>query len=263
VRTAYATTLAVCLVASVTAAPPRVPTGPVSPTPAPTPVDAPILLTPLMVFPIDSDVECIVLASPQRKVKVLAGKGPIVARGVFVDGAGGIEQRVIAGPFIYWVEGVEDGQCELIVVPKNGEEKDVIRRQLKVDMKGTVPVPPKPIDPVVPEPKLPEGELGLIKASRDGAAKVTSEKKAEEAKSLATAQRSLASVIAAGGLQKPGDILMNWRDGNNRSVPAATWRPWGEVVGAKLEATYKAGKLPDGKAWTAAFEEIATGLGGG
>jgi hypothetical protein len=226
-------------------------------------VDTPILLTPMMVFPIDSDVECIVLASPARKVKVLSGKGPIVARGVFVDGAGGIEQRVIAGPFIYWVEGVEDGQCELLVVPKGGDEKDVIRRQLKVDMKGTVPVvpvPPKPVDPV--EPKLPEGELGLIKASRDGLAKVVSEKKAEEAKALATAQRSLASVIAAGGLLKPNDILLNWRDGNNRAVPAAVWKPWGEVVGAKLEAAYKAGKLPDGKAWAAAFEEIATGLGG-
>lgn len=126
----------------------------------------------------------------------------------------------------------------------------------------------KPDDPVIPPGPnppgpLPDGALGLIKASRDGLAKVASPTKDADAAKLAKAQRGIASAIAAGGVTQPAAILAAWRDANRAAVDGATWKPWGEAVSAALSKVHADGKLPDKAAWVAAFEEIAAGLDGG
>ena len=62
---------------------------------APAPGDAPAVLTAERLYVIDSDVDAVVLASPQGLVKVIKEPGPLRVRGRFVDGAG-IETRPLA-----------------------------------------------------------------------------------------------------------------------------------------------------------------------
>jgi hypothetical protein len=136
---------------------------------------------------------------------------------------------------------------------------------LVIDASGAAPTPPgpKPPDPVVPPVPPPDGKLGLVKASRDGLAKVTTPGKAAAAGALARAQRSLASAIAAGGVTEPAKILEAWRDANKAAVGApADWKPWGDAVTPALQKAYTDGRLADKAAWAAAFEEIALGLEG-
>lgn len=120
---------------------------------------------------------------------------------------------------------------------------------------GQGPRPPPKPDPI-------DGALGLIKASREGLAKVAVSTKAADAVKLAKAQRGIASAIAAGGVSQPAAILAAWRDANRATVDGAAWKPWGEVVSAALSKLYADGKLPDKSAWVAAFTEIADGLEG-
>ncbi len=124
------------------------------------------------------------------------------------------------------------------------------------------PKPPGP-DPK-PEP-LPDGKLGLIKASRDGAALVSSSLKTIESKALAAAQRVHANKVAAGVYADAAKILDAWRvanraalDGNEATVKE--WAPWAASVRLKVEALHKGGSLPGDKEWAACYEEIAEGL---
>lgn len=136
-----------------------------------------------------------------------------------------------------------------------------------IDATGGV-VPPKPgPDPKPPEPPTPQpdGELGLVKVSRDGLAQVTDPDKRAE---LAKQQRAHASAVAAGAFSGAPSILAGWRAANNRVEPDLTklaawqakWKPWGAAVSAKLSELYAAGKLPDTATWARAFNEIADGL---
>lgn len=109
-----------------------------------------------------------------------------------------------------------------------------------------------------PDPvPLPDGKFGLIKVSREGAAKV-SDRSLNGA--LAKSQRAIASAIQAGGLVAPADILKAWRDGNNAAVSSAVWKPWGDAVTPALQKLHADGKLFDKATWAAAFIEIAEGL---
>lgn len=146
----YVPALLLALVAASPAADPpkvRLPAAPTLPQPMPSP-DAPITLTADLLLVCDSDVECVVLCSPKGRLKVTPAKGPVTARGKFVDGTG-VEMRTFAGPWLYFVEAAEPGECELIVVPVGGREADVLRRRV-VSQTGPLP-PPKP-DPI-PDPK--------------------------------------------------------------------------------------------------------------
>lgn len=109
-----------------------------------------------------------------------------------------------------------------------------------------------------PGPVLPDGPLGLRKASRDGAAKVGDK---AAAKKLATAQRSVASAVMAGGLTTPADILAAWREANRAAADAVAWKPWADSVTPALSKLHADGKLADKTAWGAAFNEMADGLG--
>jgi hypothetical protein len=141
----------------------RVPLGPM---PGPVP-GAVLKLTSETIYVIDSDVPVRVLASPDRLVRVVRESGPLRVRGRFIDGAGKIETRNLVGKFLYFVEPVNNGRVELLVIP-TGEAKpddsDVIRRVLDVDAgQGPQPPPPDPDpDPKPkpdPDPPAPKAEL--------------------------------------------------------------------------------------------------------
>lgn len=136
--------------------------------PALTPGDAPALLTVERLYVIDSDVDAVVLTSPQGVVKVTKEPGPLRVRGLFVDGTG-YETREFKGKWVFTVEPVAKaaGEVELLVVPLGLKaEADVLRRRVKV---GDAPRPPpgpdvkpdpKPIDPQ-PKPVDPAAPIPL------------------------------------------------------------------------------------------------------
>ena len=146
-RRIHATLLAVALATTTYTAEVRLPSAP-QPLPSP---DAPVTLTEELVYVVDSDVECVVLCSPRGKLRIAPMKGPVTFRGRFVDGIGKVENREFKGPFLYTVEAAEAGPCELIVVPKGGAEKDVIRRTI-ISVVGPRP-PPDPQPKPDPQPQ--------------------------------------------------------------------------------------------------------------
>ena len=234
------------------------PATPVVPQPMP-PQPAPKAVANLAVdelYVVQSDEDVQLLASPPGVVTVTREQGPLKIRGLFV-GNKIVSTRTYQKKNVFIVERIAAGDVELLLVPAGKVERRVVG-----DDEPAPPPKPKPDPEPKPEPK-PDGALGLIKASREGAAKVDSAGKAAESKALATAQRGVASAVAAGGLTKPADILKAWRDANNAAVPAAAWKPWGEAVSGELSKLYAAGKLPDPAAWRKAFEEIAEGLTNG
>jgi hypothetical protein len=266
------------------------PATPVAPQPMP-PQPAPQAVASLAadeLYVVQSDDDVQLLASPPGVVAVTKESGPLKIRGLFV-GNKIVSTRTYQKKNVFVVERVKAGDVELLLVPAGkverrtvGDDSDPIpppkpkpgdvelllvpagkvERRVVGDDEPIPPPKPKPEPEPDPKPK-PDGALGLIKASREGAAKVVSTGKAAESKALATAQRGVASAVAAGGLTKPADILKAWRDANNAAVPAAAWKPWGEAVSGELSKLYAGGKLPDAKAWAAAFEEIAEGLTNG
>lgn len=151
------------------------------------------------------------------------------------------------------------GSYEFRALVPSGE--DVVSAKVVVVVTGPrpPPVPPGP-GPKPPDP-LPDGKLGLVKASRDGFAKVTAGR--EKAAELARAQRAHASAVAAGAFgDDAAKILAGWRDANRAAVSAADYAEWGRAVSAKLAELHGAGKLPTRAEWAAAFEEVSQGLGG-
>lgn len=137
------------------------------------------------------------------------------------------------------------------------EKKKVIKETGEVTV--TLGTPPKP----PPDPVKPDGAFGLIKASRDGAALVTSSMKVSESKQLAAAQRTHAAKVAAGVYPDPAKILDAWRVVNRAVFSDAQqkeWSPWAASVQLKLSEQHKAGKLPTAKEWSDAFLEMADGL---
>jgi hypothetical protein len=124
---------------------------------------------------------------------------------------------------------------------------------------GPGPGPPDPPNPPTPQP---DGAMGLIKASREGLAKVTVADKAKQAAALAAKQKAHAAAVAAGAFAGPAAILDGWRQINREAVNASEWAPWGQAVSAQLSALHSAGKLTGNAAWSEAFKEVATGLGG-
>lgn len=137
------------------------------------------------------------------------------------------------------------------------------------------PGPPTPVPPGPgPTPPQPDGQLGLIKASRDGLAKInlTAPNKVSQAAKLAAAQRSIASAIAAGAYSAQAAqgkealaaaILADLRGAQNAAVSAADWQNWASVVSSQVQALYQGGRLASTADWRVALEEVARGLEGG
>lgn len=134
---------------------------------------------------------------------------------------------------------------------------------------GGKPTPPGPN----PDPKpLPDGRLGLIKVSRDAIAASAHDKKAQMAKAVADNNRSVASVVAAGGLPDPaaGDanakaVLKERGELNTKSMQdlgltTADLAAWVGPIDKALFALYTAEKLKTKQDWCDAFREIADGL---
>lgn len=134
----------------------RLPLAPSVPSPMPNP-EASITLTPELVMVCDSDIDCVVVCSPKGRLKITPAKGPITVRGKFVDGTGQVEMRTFAGPFVWFIEAAEAGECELLVLPVGSKESDLLRRRI-VSQTGPQPPPkPKPDDPIPdPKPKPPK-----------------------------------------------------------------------------------------------------------
>lgn len=164
--------------------------------------------------------------------------------------------------FVLPVRGLNPGRYKFKAVGSLNDEHTTADFVVVIGDAPPTPVPVPPGPGPGPGP-APDGPMGLSKASRDGAGKVTAADKAAGAKSLASANRSHASAVAAGGVPAvPATILAKWRESNGLAVDGAAWKPWADAVSARLAELYGAGKLSDKAAWVAAFNEIADGLEG-
>jgi len=136
---------------------------------------------------IDSKVECMVFVSPDGMVSVDSQAGPVKMRSKFLDGDGKPEWKSFAGPFIYVVEGVRSGRCEIIVVPLGTKDKkDCPRFLLDVAME---PIPP-------PEDKEPD-VTSLAKKIQ-----ATGERDVEAMNTLAQTYRIIAGRLGDKSMEK-------------------------------------------------------------
>ena len=148
--------LAVASLAAAGADPIRVPSPPVPPTPMPSPAPKAadtLRLTPDLLYVVDSDVPCLVLASPPGRVAVTKKAGPMAVHGQFADAPGKRQFREFAGKHLWFVEAVGAGPVELLVVPAGADdESKVIRRLLDVDDGHKPNPPPGPAPDPGPKP---------------------------------------------------------------------------------------------------------------
>lgn len=112
-------------------------------------------------FVIESEVQCIVLASRLGLVSISSETGPMKLRGIFADG-GKVETRSYTGKYLYTVEPITAGTVEILIVPAGATDAStVIRRTLSVLPPKPVPIcPPVPVPPapiVVVPPVVPPG----------------------------------------------------------------------------------------------------------
>jgi hypothetical protein len=196
-----------------------------------------------------------VAATPGEWVRVIPDTTAAAVSYVGLDGLSAFPADELKDPRRLIVFAASPGRYRFVAVGSLNDEHARVSFTIVV---GGTPVPPGPVPPG-PTPS-PDGLLGLAKVSRDGAAKVSATEKTAQAVRLAAAQKAHASAVAAGAFPAPPAILDGWRAVNNAAVPSVVWWSWGQGCGDALEALYKAGKLPDNAAWSAAFREIAAGL---
>lgn len=136
--------LTACVVAQDTPKPIRLPviTEDTDPTPVPPAPRAVTNLPEDYFFVVESDVQLIVLSSPDGLLDVTEDVGPIRLRGKFAGSSGKVESRTFTGKFVYTIEGRESGQAELILVPVGVTSSDQIVRAV-LSVNGAKP-PPKP-----------------------------------------------------------------------------------------------------------------------
>lgn len=122
---------------------------PPMPVPVPKLIEVPVLKSDNL-YVVDSDVELLVVDSPEGSLKVSFMDGPVTIRSKFIDGER-VETRTYKGKFVYLVEGARDGAAELLVFPLGGKPSDLIRKKIVVQTGVT---PPKPPDPPKPPPDV-------------------------------------------------------------------------------------------------------------
>jgi len=177
--------------------------------------------------------------------------------GDYVRAVGKVQTRVILTEKAFLFSGPAG---DYLVVCSYDDGKQFVELEWAGTLTGGVAPGPTPPGPNPPAPQ-PDGKLGLVKASRDGFAKVAAGR--EKAPELAKAQRAHASAVAAGAFGNDAPrILAGWRDSNKAAVDATQWAEWGRAVSSKLAELHAAGKLTTAADWAAAFEEVAQGLGG-
>jgi hypothetical protein len=104
-------------------------------------------------FVVESDVQLIVVHSPDGLLSVAEDQGPIRLRGKFAGGSGKVESKTFSGKFVYTIEGERTGQSELILVPVGVTSSEQILRAV-LSVNGAQP-PPKPKPDPQPKPPAP------------------------------------------------------------------------------------------------------------
>lgn len=123
-------------------------------------------------YVVESDIELIVLTSPEGVLDCDKTKGPIRVHGKFSDGTGSLETRNYTSEFVYFFTATKQGgKTELILVPVGVSEASGIVRQV-LTVSGIGPNPPPDIDPepepdVDPEPTPPTGIRVLLLYNED------------------------------------------------------------------------------------------------
>lgn len=135
--------------------------------PAPQPVEPkPVTVLPEdSFFVIESEVQAIVLHSPDGLLSVTEDQGPIRLRGKFAGGSGRVETKTFSGKYVYTIEGVRAGKAELILIPSGVVSSDQILR-LMLSVNGAQPPPdddkPKPGPTPPPTPHSGKVHLDII-----------------------------------------------------------------------------------------------------
>lgn len=102
-------------------------------------------------FVVESDVQLIVLHSPDAILDVSEDQGPIRLRGKFAGGSGKIESKTFSGKYVYTIEGKQTKQTELVLIPVGvTSSEQIVRAVLSVN--GAKP-PPIPDDDKKDEPQ--------------------------------------------------------------------------------------------------------------
>ena len=161
-------TLALLLVLLCQDSPFRLPVIDATP-PTPQPVEPkPVTVLPEdCFFVIESDVQAIVLHSPDGLLSVTEDQGPIKLRGKFAGGTGRVETKTFSGKYVYTIEGVKAGKSELILIPSAVVSSDQIVR-LMLSVNGAQPPPdddkPRP-GPTPPTPAIEAVHLDIVEDS--------------------------------------------------------------------------------------------------
>lgn len=110
-------------------------------------------------YVIESDIELIVLQSPDKLLTIEVSSGPVKAMGRFCDGNGKVESREYKRAFVYFVSSENPGKTELILIPVAvAAQADIVRQVLTVS--GVGPQPPPVI--VVPPPVILPTKLQVV-----------------------------------------------------------------------------------------------------
>ena len=105
-------------------------------------------------YVVESSVSLIILGSPGEVVRIEREAGPLRVRGKFCDGTGGVETRTYSSENVYFVNAVESGVIELLVIPVGvSAEQDIIRQPLTVTVGPRPPPGPGPQPEPEPEPQ--------------------------------------------------------------------------------------------------------------
>lgn len=171
--------------------------------------------------------------------------------------------------------------CYLFLAKDQNGTPQAAQRVVVVDrdivIAGSPPVPgPGPAPPPAPGPTVPDTPLGLAKLATKWGEQVQQpdlERKRKEASALARSLRGITSIVAAGveynspdgtsyKLDDPGKLLKATLVSNNAAIPQSVeqWRPWFVSLQAALTALKSSGKLETIPDYTAAWDELATGL---
>jgi hypothetical protein len=244
---------------------PHVP-QPTPPIPPPIPTGTPTKLPADVLYVMTSAKSFMVFPGVDGLVQVQHISGPVVIYGRFVDAPEKVQAKTFSAEYVVLVTAVGSGTTKLIVVA-DGVKKESEALQPIIEA-SALPRPPPGPTPVPPGP-LPDGALGLTKASREGAAKVAITARQAENARLAKAQHDLAKDLTDGkykaqeaqGKASLATAVLNARRAANKAAcTEALWQPWAASCDPLLQTVYNAGKLATAADWAAAMTEIGVGL---